>query len=165
MDRARDPALVSDAMLVVFRAVLQRSHAVAARTGLTAAQATLLPTLALGGRATVSDVAENIGLTLPAVTSAVDVLERRTLVRRVRDVEDRRKVWLEITPGGRRIALRQLRRFHPLHRRMNEMVPRAQAPAMAELLYRIAREIGAQERWFDQRCPLCHPRGRAEVRA
>jgi len=48
--------------------------------------------------------AEAIGLTPAAVTSLLDRLEKRGLVRRKRSAEDRRKVLVEITPRALELA-------------------------------------------------------------
>lgn len=54
-----------------------------------------------GGRATVSMVAEKLGVSLSAVTSQVERLHEAGYVRRSRDEKDRRVVRLIITPQGK----------------------------------------------------------------
>jgi len=51
-------------------------------------------------RITAGQLAAEAGLTTGAVTAVVDRLERAGLIRRVRDPDDRRKVWLEVTPAA-----------------------------------------------------------------
>lgn len=53
-----------------------------------------------GGKTTVSELADYLGVSLSAVTSLVDRLSRSGFVERIRDEQDRRLVWLEITPVG-----------------------------------------------------------------
>ena len=50
------------------------------------------------GRTTAGDLAREAGLTTGGATAAVDRLERAGYVSRVRDDEDRRRVWIEATP-------------------------------------------------------------------
>jgi DNA-binding MarR family transcriptional regulator len=50
------------------------------------------------GRATAGEVAKAAALTTGGVTAVVDRLEEVGYVRRVRDPDDRRRVWLEGTP-------------------------------------------------------------------
>jgi DNA-binding MarR family transcriptional regulator len=61
-------------------------------------------TLAFLGRnpdASLSDVAEHIGLTLPSISKMVDRLEARELLMRRGASDDRRRLCLELTPLGR----------------------------------------------------------------
>ncbi|RSM43017.1 transcriptional regulator [Amycolatopsis balhimycina DSM 5908] len=52
------------------------------------------------GPLTAGRIAELTGLSTGAVTGVIDRLERVGLVRRVRDLEDRRKVLVEVVPGA-----------------------------------------------------------------
>lgn len=49
---------------------------------------------------TLSDLAQNNSVSAPTMSSTINTLEERRWVRRRRDVEDRRVVWIEITPEG-----------------------------------------------------------------
>lgn len=75
---------------------------------LTARQHALLLTVCLSaGPHTVRGLAEHLNITKPAVTRGVDALEKFNLVRRVRDEQDLRNVFIERTPDGT-AALRDL---------------------------------------------------------
>jgi DNA-binding MarR family transcriptional regulator len=50
------------------------------------------------GRITAGELAKEAGLTTGGVTVVVDRMERAGLLKRVRDPDDRRRVWLEATP-------------------------------------------------------------------
>src|SRR5919197_1037973 len=50
------------------------------------------------GRATAGEVAKEAALTTGGVTAVADRLEKVGYLRRVRDPDDRRRVWLETTP-------------------------------------------------------------------
>jgi DNA-binding MarR family transcriptional regulator len=51
--------------------------------------------------ASLSDLANHIGLTLPSMSKLVDGLVGRKLVRRVSHSRDRRRICLSLTPSGR----------------------------------------------------------------
>lgn len=53
------------------------------------------------GQMTVSEVAEDLCVSLSAVTALVDRLCKAGHITRRRDERDRRVVWLELTPGGK----------------------------------------------------------------
>jgi DNA-binding MarR family transcriptional regulator len=55
------------------------------------------------GRVTAGQLATAAGLTTGAVTSLVDRMEQAGYLRRVRDPDDRRKVWIEITEETRKL--------------------------------------------------------------
>jgi DNA-binding MarR family transcriptional regulator len=55
------------------------------------------------GPATVSEVAEYLGVSLSAITSMSDRLVKTGYIARLRSDTDRRLVWLELTEEGRRI--------------------------------------------------------------
>ena len=75
---------------------------------LTARQQAILMTISLTrGPHTVRGLAEKLDLAKPAVTRALDTLERYDLVKRVRDDKDLRNIFLERTQAGAQ-ALRAL---------------------------------------------------------
>ncbi len=54
------------------------------------------------GRAMMSEVAQACGMALSTMTGLADRLEEKGLLRRVRSEEDRRVVYVEMTPRGKR---------------------------------------------------------------
>ncbi|SEL69076.1 MarR family winged helix-turn-helix transcriptional regulator [Nonomuraea pusilla] len=62
---------------------------------------TLHRLVARDGRATPSELAADLLLSPAGMTGRLDTLEKAGLVRRVRSVEDRRRVDVELTPKGR----------------------------------------------------------------
>src|SRR5690349_17862335 len=50
--------------------------------------------------ASLSEVAEHIGLTLPSISKMIDRLEARDLLARLAAPNDRRRICLELTPLG-----------------------------------------------------------------
>jgi DNA-binding MarR family transcriptional regulator len=76
--------------------------AIAARSGLTATDTKTIDTLIRLGPVTAGEIAGYTGLATASVTSLIDRLEKKDLVRRVRDARDRRRVIVE--PVLKRIA-------------------------------------------------------------
>ncbi|RDV84497.1 MarR family winged helix-turn-helix transcriptional regulator [Ammonifex thiophilus] len=62
-----------------------------------------LQVLAEKGRASVSEMAAELGVTLAAITALAGKLSRAGWVQRTRSGPDRRVVWLELTPAGREV--------------------------------------------------------------
>lgn len=72
------------------------------------AQIKLVIHLAIHGSQTMSDVAEGLQVTTPAITGLVDKLEKRGLVERLRDPQDRRVVHVRLAPHARLLAEQHL---------------------------------------------------------
>jgi DNA-binding MarR family transcriptional regulator len=52
-------------------------------------------------RSSLSDVAQHVGTSLPSMSKLIDGLVTRGMVERVPEVDDRRRVALSLTSGGR----------------------------------------------------------------
>jgi DNA-binding MarR family transcriptional regulator len=74
------------------------SQAVADCIGISSSDLECLDFLNLEGRVTAGRLAEVTGLTTGAITGVVDRLEKAGLVRRERDADDRRKVFIATVP-------------------------------------------------------------------
>jgi DNA-binding MarR family transcriptional regulator len=74
------------------------SQAVADRAGISSSDLECLDFLNLEGRVTAGRLAEVTGLTTGAITGVVDRLEKAGFVRRERDANDRRKVFIATIP-------------------------------------------------------------------
>lgn len=72
-------------------------------SGITGSQFFVLKKIYSKGRVTVSEVADELGVSLSAITSLVDRLVKSGFVVRSRDEQDRRLVWLEATEKGKDI--------------------------------------------------------------
>ncbi len=80
------------------------------------------------GPLTAGRLAEESGLTTGAVTFVLDRLERSGMVRRRRDTEDRRRVWVEIVPEARqRLEVLQ----QPVAEEMRQVAQRFRADELA----------------------------------
>ena len=73
---------------------------VAGRLGISSSDLECLDFLNLEGRVTAGRLAEVTGLTTGAITGVVDLLEKAGFVRRERDENDRRKVFIATNPAN-----------------------------------------------------------------
>jgi DNA-binding MarR family transcriptional regulator len=87
---------------------------VASRVGISSSDLECLDFLNLEGRVTAGRLAEVTGLTTGAITGVVDRLEKAGLVRRERDDNDRRKVFIATVPEN----VAKVGRFYEHMRRM-----------------------------------------------
>lgn len=98
-----------DATLIALRRVLRaiegNARAIARTSGLTHAQMLVLHTLADSGQELPSDIARRLGVAQATVTTQIDRLEARGLVRRERRQADRRTVWVILTDAGRQLLV------------------------------------------------------------
>jgi DNA-binding MarR family transcriptional regulator len=86
---------------------LRRMHQELAQTmgkGITGNQFMVLKIIEVKGRRTVSELAEELCVSLSAVTAQVDRLCRLGMVERHRSAKDRRVVWLQLTEEGQAVA-------------------------------------------------------------
>lgn len=95
-----------------------------------------LDLLGTRGRMTAGQLARAARLTSGAVTGIVDQLEAAGLVRRVRDSDDRRRVYLELTPE---VARRAAPVFGPLVRDSNASLD-GFSPGELKTIIRFVRE-------------------------
>lgn len=100
------------------------------------------------------DIADRMIEQTPGITRLLDRLERKSLVRRQRCPEDRRRVWVAITPGGLRLLATL---DAPMSRADDALLERLGARRAVTLirLLEAARKPGAPRapdtRSFDQR--------------
>ena len=74
--------------------------------GLCESDLSILERLARKGARPVNGLARQVGLTSGSMTSAVQRLHRRGLVETRRDLEDKRVVWVSVTPEAEEIVKR-----------------------------------------------------------
>ncbi|HPZ43171.1 MAG TPA: MarR family transcriptional regulator [Bacillota bacterium] len=77
-------------------------------SGITGSQFFVLKKINERGRMTVSEVAEELGVSLSAITALVNRMVNNGLAVRTRDLTDRRLVWLEATEQGADVMRRCL---------------------------------------------------------
>jgi|TARA_B110000879_G_scaffold212837_1_gene311276 DNA-binding MarR family transcriptional regulator len=81
----------------VIRATDLHSKQLVKTTGLTAPQILLLQAIRDNGDVTIGEVAKKISLSQATVTTILDRLEKRELVKRVRSTKDKRRVHVYLT--------------------------------------------------------------------
>lgn len=95
----------SEAALIALRQILRatdiNARALAKEAGLTPSQLIILQIVGRVDNALPSQIARDAKLTQATVTSLIDKLERRGMVQRRRDTEDRRRVFIDLTDEGR----------------------------------------------------------------
>lgn len=99
----------TDLRLATFRLArrLRRERAV---DSMTDAQFAVLANLRLHGRLTLGQLAELERVTAPSMNHTVNGLEEEGLITRIPDDEDRRRVFIDITPQGQKVVGETVRR-------------------------------------------------------
>lgn len=101
------------------------------------------------GRLRPVDLAEALAITTSTVTRLCDRLERKGLLTRTRDLEDRREVWIELTPAGSRMVEQVTAVRRREIRRVLESVPERERSGMLAAFSRFAEAAGElpDSRW------------------
>ncbi|MFB3815061.1 MAG: MarR family winged helix-turn-helix transcriptional regulator [Terriglobales bacterium] len=103
--------------------------------GLTTRQCAILRVLVAREGARLLDLAESAGITPSAITRALEKLEARGLVRRVRGAqEDGRAAMVTVTPEGRRVRKQIDKLMLERTRTIFESIPAAKRKAVLEAL-------------------------------
>jgi DNA-binding MarR family transcriptional regulator len=105
-------------------------QAVADTLGLNRTDMRCLDLLDREGRLTAGQLAAQTGLTSGAITTAIDRLEKAGHARRVRDTDDRRRIYVELTEEARRNA----RSFYLEHAELAESLYRNYTEEQLDLL-------------------------------
>ncbi|EAR59514.1 MarR family winged helix-turn-helix transcriptional regulator [Neptuniibacter caesariensis] len=84
----------------IIRSTDMQEKEISRSTGLTLPQLMTMQTLRLSAPITTGELAKEISLTQATVTSILDRLEKKELIQRERGTDDKRKVWISLTPQG-----------------------------------------------------------------
>ncbi|MBT8483953.1 MAG: MarR family transcriptional regulator [Phycisphaerae bacterium] len=87
----------------IVRAIDLQSRRIVDACGLTGPQLVVLREVRRLGTASISAIARSVSLSQPTVSGVLERLERRGLVRRDRSAQDRRSVFVTLTPEGQRV--------------------------------------------------------------
>ncbi|MDI6907460.1 MAG: MarR family transcriptional regulator [Thermoanaerobacterales bacterium] len=109
--------------------------------GLTMSQFAMCKIMHHRGRATVSELAEELGVSLSAITAAADRLCEAGLAARERDAADRRVVWLSLTEHGQRVMDEALKRWQDALRGCFGRLPLEDLKAMLEICRKLLRLV------------------------
>jgi MarR family 2-MHQ and catechol resistance regulon transcriptional repressor len=88
-----------------------------------------------------SEIARRLLVSTASMTSLVDTLERRGLVRRIPHREDRRKVLIDITDEGRSIVDTLLPVMHAANREAVEPLTERERDSLVTLLAKLQRHL------------------------
>jgi MarR family 2-MHQ and catechol resistance regulon transcriptional repressor len=102
--KAREILRLRRALTRAEQALAEAERALLAPHQLCASDLETLERLAQKGPTRVNALAPRVGLTSGSMTTAVQRLRKRELVRTQRDLADKRVVWVEVTPTGRALA-------------------------------------------------------------
>ncbi|MBN9502645.1 MAG: hypothetical protein BGO01_02210 [Armatimonadetes bacterium 55-13] len=110
METTKDQQQIQDLPIAAYVKLIRSAEALHAEVsrglaseGLTASQFSALKVLRLRGPLAQRDIANYLVKTGGNITVVVDNLEHRNLVVRIRDTEDRRIVFVKLTPEGEQI--------------------------------------------------------------
>lgn len=117
----------ADSTLIALRRVLRaldtNARAIARASGLTHAQMLVLHALSEAGQEMPRDIARRLGVSQATVSTLIDRMEARGLVRRARRAADRRMVWVILTDEGRRVLDAAPDPLHDMFIRRFEALP------------------------------------------
>jgi DNA-binding MarR family transcriptional regulator len=117
-----------------------------------------LELLARRGPMTAGQLADESGLSTGAVTFVLDRLEEAGMVKRRRDTDDRRRVWVELVPAAQK---KLLRAQEPIVAEMRDVAQRFKAEELAIVrdFMREAKEVFQRQISGGPACPKRPPRG------
>ena len=104
MDQSALIAEAIDNLRRVFQVIQEHSKKVEYATGLTGPQLWAIKALSEAAPLTVSELARRMYLHPATVVGILDRLESNDLIKRTRSKEDRRVVWVELTPKGKKLV-------------------------------------------------------------
>lgn len=148
---------VGEALWSLFRLLWIRGQAECRELGLTVAQARLLILLGTRTPWEPSGLARHLELSRQAMSSAVNHLEREGLVTRLHSPTDRRRVFVEFTPPGRRVYRRLRAGHHRTHQQVDRLFSATERAVAVRLLSRVRRELAGNAEVLPYRCALCRP--------
>lgn len=135
VDREELLHALSDTWKVLYR----EDEQLLAPTGLSPVELRLLRTLAEKGPCSMALLASGTVVTPPAITNSVDHLEERGLVTRIRDTDDRRVVFVEITKQGEESLQKGLEIHRSFLKRLAAALEDEDLERLATILRKLAR--------------------------
>ncbi|HUT57105.1 MAG TPA: MarR family transcriptional regulator [Phycisphaerae bacterium] len=136
---------ILNAVRQIIRAADIDSRKLAADHQVTAPQLMCLLAVVEKGSATATDIAERIHLSPSTLVGVLDRLEGKGLIRRVRDVEDRRRVEVTVSDAGRVLASETpFPLQYSLDKALKQLSDR-QRQRLATSMERLAELMGARE--------------------
>lgn len=140
--RAPAPPVVADRVHSAAIHLLRRLRRQDEAIGLSAARMSALSVVVFGGPVTIGRLAEAEQVSGPTITRLLAGMERDGLLKRARDVDDRRVIWIKATPRGTRLLQEgRRRRVEALAAELAALDPAdlTLLARAAELIERVAR--------------------------
>lgn len=146
---AQKPAIIAgiiDDIRRVFQVVHEQSRKTEQATGLTSPQLWAIKTIAQESPIMVSDIARRMYLHPATIVGILDRLEKQNLVIRVRSIDDRRVVRVELTATGRTLLKKAPEVAQNLLVGGLEKLPQRNLNKIASSMKQIVRILGAQDK-------------------
>ena len=102
----------------------------------------ILQYVALNGRKKMKEIGEAFNIKLSTLTSIVDKIEKQKLVKRVNSKTDRRAVYLDLTPKGKKIHEKYSHYIHVMAMLMQRSIQPQNFSVFVEELERITSVSG-----------------------
>lgn len=128
----------------IMHAVELHSRRLVEHVGLTGPQLAVLRKAAQLGRTPIGGLARAVHLSQPTVTGILDRLEKRGLLQRTRDEQDRRAVNISITPTGQALLDRAPSLLQDQFRKELDKLQEWEQTLMLSILQRIAAMMEAE---------------------
>jgi DNA-binding MarR family transcriptional regulator len=132
---------ILEAMVYLYAESRRVTREVADEFGLTGSQLVVLKMLEPKGRVSLSELSERIRAKNSTVTGIIDRMERDGLVLRKRSEEDRRVVYLELTPDGKKLASTATTDPMQLFRALLEDLPSRDAAELERIMTKMAKRV------------------------
>lgn len=124
---------------LAYRVQLQRFASVGAAHNIRASQFSILNLVHCNPSIKQTDLAKALCKKHANVVTALDELQRRGLIARMPDPNDRRSRVLRLTPSGERLTLELIDRYAELHRELRKKFGAQQLDQLLELLQKFSR--------------------------
>lgn len=99
----------------------------------------ILQFVALNGRKKMKEIGESFNIKLSTLTSIIDKIERQKFVKRVNSRTDRRAVYLELTPKGKKLYDKYSHYIHVMALLMKRTISKDNFDVFVEELENITR--------------------------
>jgi DNA-binding MarR family transcriptional regulator len=132
---------ILEGMIYLYSESRRVTRAVAEKYGLTGSQLLVLKMLEPKGGVSLSELSERIRAKNSTVTGIIDRMERDGLVLRRRSDEDRRVVFIELLPKGKKLAMGVRVDPMQLFRALLEDLPGRDAAELERIVTRMVRRV------------------------
>jgi homoprotocatechuate degradation regulator HpaR len=125
------------ALLKAREAVMEQFRPMLSRHGVSEQQWRVIRVVAEAGRLDASEVAARASILAPSLTRMIRSIEKRKLITRRRDVNDRRRVIIEIAPAGEALIALAMPESSAIYRKIETKLGKAKLEQLLDLLEEI----------------------------